>query len=135
MIHGAPRPIADDKTRFYWDAAREGRLVVQRCAACGDHQFPPEVGCSNCGGDALEPTEVLGQGSVYSFTVVRQAFDPAFASQLPFVIGLIELEDAPGMRMLTNIVDIEPEAVHVGMPVEVTFEDHGDWALPQFRPC
>jgi uncharacterized protein len=135
VVVGAARPVPNDKTRFYWDGAREGRLLVQRCAACGDYQFPPEVGCSNCGGDSLVATEVAGRGTVYSFTVVRQAFDPAFASQLPFVIGLIELEDAPGMRMLTNIVDTEPAAVRVGMPVEVTFEDHGDWALPQFRPC
>lgn len=135
MVVGAARPIPNDKTRFYWDAAREGRLLVQRCAGCGDFQYPPEVGCSNCGSDRLEATEVAGRGSVYTFTVVRQAFDPAFASQLPFVIALIELEDAPGMRMLTNIVDTDPASVRVGLPVEVTFEDHGEWALPQFRPC
>ena len=76
-----------------------------------------------------------GRGSIYSFTVVRQAFDPAFASQLPFVIWLIELDDAPGMRMLTNVVETDPGDVLVGQAVEVVFEDHGDWALPQFRPC
>ncbi len=76
-----------------------------------------------------------GRGTVYSFTVVRQAFDPAFVNQLPFIVALIEPEEAPSVRVLTNIVDTDPADVRVGMPVEVTFENHGDWALPQFRPC
>ena len=135
MITGVPRPIPSDKTRFYWDGAREGRLLIQRCEACGTWQHPPDVGCPKCLTDEPVPTEVSGRGSVYSFTVVRQAFDPAFADQLPFVVALVELEEAPTVRILTNIVDADPADVRVGLPVEVTFENHGDWALPQFRPC
>jgi uncharacterized OB-fold protein len=135
VVLGAPRPIPDAKTSFYWEGASDGRLLVQRCAACGRWQHPPDVGCPGCLGDDLVATEVSGRGTVYSFTVVRQAFDVAFVNQLPFVVALVELEEAPSVRMLTNIVDIDPAAVTVGMPVEVTFEDHGDWALPQFRPC
>ncbi|MGD9796533.1 MAG: Zn-ribbon domain-containing OB-fold protein [Acidimicrobiia bacterium] len=135
MVVGAARPIPSDKTRFYWDGAREGRLLVLRCAACGRWQHPPDVGCPGCLGDDLVPTEMSGRGAIYSYSVVRQAFDPAFVSQLPFVVALVELEEAPSVRMLTNIVDADPADVRVGMAVEVVFEDHGDWALPQFRPC
>jgi uncharacterized OB-fold protein len=135
MITGVPRPVPDAKTAFYWEGAREGRLLVQRCATCGHWQHPPDAGCPHCLGDELVDTEVSGRGRVYSFTVVRQAFDPAFADQLPFVVALVELEEAPSVRILTNLVDTDPADVRVGMPVEITFEDHGGWALPQFRPC
>jgi len=106
---------------------------MQRCSACGRWQYPPEVGCPGCLGDDLVPTEVSGRGTIYSFTVVRQAFDPALSEALPFVVALVELEEGP--RMLTNIVDADPASLSVGMPVEVTFEPVGDQSLPVFRPC
>jgi hypothetical protein len=71
---------------------------------------------------------------VYAFTVARQAFDVAFIEELPYAVALVELEEQPGLRVMANIVEIEPEEVVGGMPVEVTFEKRGDWQLPQFRP-
>jgi uncharacterized OB-fold protein len=128
-----PVPLPDAETAFFWTAAREGRLLIQRCSGCGRWQYPPDVGCPACLGDDLVPTEVSGRGSVYSFTVVRQAFDPALSEAFPFVVALVELEEGP--RMLTNIVDADPASLSVGMPVEVTFEPVGDQSLPVFRPC
>ena len=130
-----PVPIPDETTAFYWAAARDGRLEVQRCACCGSWRFPPTIACPSCQSEDLVPTPVSGRGSVYSFTVVRQAFDPAYAAELPYVVALVELEEDPNVRILTNIVGAEPSAITVGMPVEVTFEDRDGAALPVFRPC
>jgi uncharacterized OB-fold protein len=75
-----------------------------------------------------------GRGVIYAFTVARQAFDVTFAEEVPYVLALVELEEQPGLRILANVVDVEPEAVRGGIPVGVTFEQRGDWSLPQFRP-
>ena len=75
-----------------------------------------------------------GLGTVYTFAVVRQAFDPAFLSEVPYVVALVELDEQPGLLVLSNIVDVDREAVEIGMRVEVTFEDRGDHVVPQFRP-
>lgn len=132
-----PVPVPDETSAFHWRAARDGRLAVQRCGACGHWQYPPEVGCPSCqaGEDRLVPTDVSGRGTVFSFTVVRQAFDVAYLDALPLVVALVELEEDAGLRILTNLVDVEPGAVSVGMSVAVAFEALGDGALPVFRPC
>ncbi len=107
--------------------------MVLRCSACGYYLHPPEPACPRCLGDALEPTAVSGRGTLFSFTVARQAFDVAFLDHLPYVLALIELVEQPGLRILTNIVDDPPDALEVGAPVEVTFEARGGWSIPQFR--
>jgi hypothetical protein len=71
---------------------------------------------------------------VYSFTVVRQAFDPAFLREVPYVVALVELDEQPGLRVLANLVDVALDAVEIGMRVAVAFEDRGDQVVPQFRP-
>ena len=130
-----PRPAPDPYTAFFWSAAAEGRLEIQRCATCGRWQYPPGVGCPACLGDELVPTPVSGRGTVYSFTVVRQAFDAAFIDHLPYVVALVSLEEDPAVRLITNLVDVDPGAVTVGMPVEVAFLPVVDTAVPVFRPC
>jgi uncharacterized OB-fold protein len=130
-----PVPVPDETTAFYWEAARNGRLEIQRCAQCRSWRYPPTIACPNCQSEELVPTPVSGRGSVYSFTVVRQAFDPAYAAELPYVVALVELEEDAGVRILTNIVHAEPSTITVGMPVEVTFEDRIGLALPMFQPC
>jgi uncharacterized OB-fold protein len=70
---------------------------------------------------------------VYSFTVVRQAFDEAFLGEVPYVVALVELPEQAGLRVLTNLLEVEPDDVEVGMPVELTFETRDGQALPQFR--
>jgi hypothetical protein len=130
-----PVPVPDETTAFYWQAAREGRLEVQQCRRCGSRWFPPVIGCPECQSDELVPTTVSGRGRVYTFTVVRQAFDAAFADDLPYVVALVELEEDPSVRILTNIVNTDPEAIRVGLPVAVAFEERDGAALPVFQPC
>jgi uncharacterized OB-fold protein len=126
-----PRPYQD--TQAYWDAAREGRLVLQRCQDCDRHQFYPRGVCSHCLSSRLDWVDASGRGKVHSFTVSHRAPHPGFAGRLPFVIALVDLEE--GVRMMANIVDCDPAAVRIDQPVKVTFEAvTPDATLPQFTP-
>jgi uncharacterized protein len=127
-----PVPAPDRWSAPYWEAARQHRLTVQQCDACGVAQYPPDVSCANCQGEEFTFAEVSGEGTVYSFAVFTRSLMPSFAA--PYVIALVDLADRTGVRLMTNIVEVAPEKVEIGMSVEVTFEARGDWAIPQFRP-
>ena len=132
-----PKPFLppNETTRFFWDAAREHRLVIQRCDGCAFYIHWPEVCCPRCGSERLSASEVSGRGTVYTFTIVQHVFHPGFAADVPYSLALIELEEQPGLRVVANIVDCPNDAVRIGMPVEVTFEDREGYSLPQFRPA
>jgi uncharacterized protein len=129
-----PTPQPDDTTRFYWDAAADGRLVLQRCTSCDRLQFPPDVVCTYCQSEHLDHAELSGRGILYSFAVMDRPFHPGFVSCVPYVVGLIELAEQPDLRILTNVVEADPRSLSVGMAMEVRFEHRGDVTLPQFRP-
>lgn len=126
-----PVPVPDEISRFYWDAAKAGQLSVQRCSTCRRYLFPPSVACPRCLTETLVPTPVSGRGRVHAFTVARQAFDPSF--QVPYVLALVEIDEDPDVRILTNLVQSDPAAVTGGAAVEVVFERRAETALPQFR--
>lgn len=130
-----PEPVPDGTTRFYWEAARDGQLLLQRCTACGFYLHPPDVACPRCRSEELEHVAASGRGVIYAVTVARQAFHQSFIEDVPYVLALVELEEQSGLRMLTNIVDAEPGTLDSGTPVRLTFEPRGEWALPQFRPA
>ena len=130
-----PPPQPDATTSFFWDAASKGRLLLQCCAACGYLQHFPDVVCTECQQAELEPVEVSGQGHLYSFAVAERAFHPGFVAHLPYVVALVELVEQPGLRLLTNIVEADPDLLRIGMRLEVVFEKRETIALPQFRPA
>ncbi len=124
-----PYPVPDAETAPFWEAVAAGRLDLQRCRSCSRHVFYPRSLCPHCGGADLDWVTVSGRGTVYSFTVVHRA--PAeFQDEAPYVVALVELEE--GARMLTRLIGVEPAAVRVSMPVEVTLQ--GEPRLPYFRP-
>ncbi|UVH60558.1 Zn-ribbon domain-containing OB-fold protein [Variovorax paradoxus] len=127
-----PTPVANADSRPYWEAARERRLVIRKCNACGELHFMPRHLCPVCWSDRLEWVDAKGTGSVHSFTVIRRASDPAFAPLVPYAVALIDLDEGP--RMMANILGANALAVKIGDRVQVTFEDRGDGAmLPQFN--
>jgi uncharacterized OB-fold protein len=126
-----PVPLPDEWSRPYWEAARDHRLVVQRCTACGHAQYPPDVVCHACQADDFSYDEVSGTGTVWSFATFRRSLMPVF--EAPYIITLVDLDDVD-VRMLTNLVEVDPDDAAIGMAVEVTFEDRGEWSIPQFRP-
>jgi uncharacterized OB-fold protein len=132
---GKPAPIPDQASAFFWEGAARGELLVQRCEDCLALQYPPTVVCEKCHSRDIGPARVSGRGTLYALTVMHQAFLPVFADQLPFTIALVDLDDAPGARLLTNIVEADPAALAAGDPLEVVFEPRGDYAVPQFRPA
>jgi uncharacterized protein len=132
---GKPAPIPDQASAFFWEGAARGELLVQRCADCLAFQYPPTVVCEKCQSRDVRPTPVSGRGTLYTLTVMHQAFLPVFAEDLPFTIALVDLDDAPGARLLANIVDADPGGLAPGDRLEVVFEPRGDYAVPQFRPA
>lgn len=127
-----PEPIADPTTAFYWEGAAAGELRVQTCDACQHVQFPPNVVCENCRNDHLGYRVSSGRGTLYAKTVMHQAFHPAFAESLPVALCLVDLDDAPGIRLLTNLVDVDAAQVETGAALRVVFEQRGASVLPQF---
>jgi uncharacterized OB-fold protein/acyl dehydratase len=126
-----PRPAVNRDNAFFFEGAKEGRLLIQRCSSCGALRHPPGPMCPRCRSLDWEVVEAGGRGSVYSFVVNHHPQIPSF--DYPLVVGLIELEE--GVRLVSNVVGIEPDQVEVGLPVEVTFTAFDDeLTLPQFQP-
>jgi hypothetical protein len=121
-----------EEAQPFFDAAREHRLVIQRCSACGKYQFYPRKMCVHCGSVDLEWIEASGRGTVHTFTVVHRGI-PGWVEDGPYVAAVIDLDE--GVRMTSNIVDCPPSDVTVDMPVEVTFVLEGQDFLPRFRPA
>lgn len=129
--NGRPLPQPTPTTQPFFDAAREGRLVLQRCARDGFFYYPRSH-CPKCLGRDWKWQPVSGRGVVHAFTIDRIGHDPAQRSRVPLAIAVIELDEGP--RMTANVVGCAPEAIRVGLPVEVCFERVGETALVQFRP-
>jgi uncharacterized OB-fold protein len=131
-----PTPAASAETVGWWEAAAGHRLVVQRCTDCGRTRHPPGPLCPACRSTSAQWAVLPGTGTVYTFTIVHQAFIPALQDVLPYVVIAVDLDGAGGARLVSNLVDVDPADVAVGMPVEVVWEDMGpELALPRFRPA
>lgn len=127
----APEPSAYGEP--FWAAAREHRLVIQHCPRCDRLQHFPRPWCTACLNDRMEWTDASGLGTVYTFTVVRRHPHAAFAVRLPYVLALVDLDE--GVRIHTNVVGCDPDAVHVGQRVRVCFEEVDDThTVPLFTP-
>ena len=116
-----PLPQPTSVTRPFWDALRAHRVDLQRCRDCSAFCFYPRAACPRCWRPTLEWVTVPGAGQVYTFTVARAPTAPHFRDEVPQLIAIIELDEGP--RLTTTLVEIPPEAVHVGLRVEPRFED------------
>lgn len=136
IVMGRPVPAPSALTAGFWSAARDHRLVVQACAGCGLLRHYPQPMCAACHSTAWEWTPVSGRGSIYTFTVTHQAFHPAWAEHLPYIVATIELEE--GVRMVSDLPGCDLESVAIGRPVACWFEDHElddgtTFTFPRFR--
>ena len=93
-----PSPQISDVSRPYWEAAAEGRLVLQCCAACGKFRHYPRLLCDHCYSTAVNWKTASGHGSIHSWTVAHHAFHPAFKDELPYVLVTVDLDE--GVRAL-----------------------------------
>ena len=125
-------PVWESFEDGYWEAIKQRKLKFQRCTECQTFSHPPRVLCPDCKGESWEWVESSGKARVYSWTVLRQQVHPAY--RVPFEVALVEMEDEEGVRMITNLVDTDPDEVEFDMPVELSFEQvTEEWALPMFK--
>lgn len=114
----------------YFEGCRVGELRLQHCPVCAHWQFYPRAFCTACGADEPRWAVASGLGVVASFSVVRRGLSPAY--EAPYTVALIDLAEGP--RMMSMLVDCEPEAVAVGASVQVAFEAWSEeLSLPVFR--
>jgi uncharacterized protein len=131
--YNKPLPTPDPVTKPFWDSLKAHAIQLQRCGACERFIYYPRPLCPGCLSDRLEWTAVSGRGVVHAFTIPHRHPNRAF--QPPYVVALVELEE--GARMMTNLVEVDPtpEAVAVGMSVEIVYDDvTAEVTLPKFRP-
>lgn len=130
-----PQPVPDQDSAGFWEATADGRVALCRCQECGLWLQPPIERCRRCAG-ATEWAEVAGTGEVHSFIVQRQGAVPGYLDNLPYVVALVELDEQPGLRLPARLVDIEPEAVTVGLRVTARLLQHpgGDFTVVAFSP-
>lgn len=126
-------PQHDADAAPWWEGVAAGELRYQRCDDCAKVVFYPRAVCVNCLSSRLTWQVSEGRGVVYATTVVHRAPDPRLADETPYVLALVDLDE--GFRMLTRIVEADPEQVRVGDPVALVFGDGLDGQpLPYFRP-
>ena len=125
---GLPAPAAarDGLDAPYWEAAREHRLVCQRCRACGTFQWGPEWICHRCLAFDLDWPTISTRGRIYSWERVWHPVHPALAQACPYLIVLVELPDSGGVRMIGNLLGDPRAEIAIGDSVEAAFEDHDD---------
>lgn len=127
-------PTPDAETQPFWDACREGRFLLRRCGACGRHHHYPRPFCPFCWSEDVTWTEASGRATLYTYSVVRQNDLPPFPERVPYVAAIVELAEGP--RVMTNLEGVEPEAIEIGMDLEVDFRPiSDDVTIPVFRPA
>jgi len=128
-----PTPEASPETAEFWAATSEDRLLLRHCTDCDATFHPPRRICPECHGDATEWIEASGEGTIYTFSVMRQNFGP-FGEAVPYVLAYVELDEGP--RILTNVVGVDVDEVEIGQRVTIAFDDTGEGPkLPRFTPA
>jgi len=127
-------PVPDERSRPFFDGAREGRLVLQRCRACATWLHPVRSRCTACGGAEIEWARASGRARLYSHGRLHRAYLPQHEAGLPLDLAVVDLEE--GVRMNTNLVGVKPGEIRAGMPLQVDFARVSpEVAMPVFRPA
>ncbi len=105
----------------FFEHLRAGHMCFPRCGDCHRFHWYPKSACPHCRSAALAWHPVAGPGEVFSFTVVHHAFDAQWKGHLPYIVALVTFAGAPGVRLITNIVGVAPEALSIGAAVQPVF--------------
>ena len=128
------RPSPDDDSAPFWDAARTGQFLIKRCAACGAAHFYPRPFCPRCWSTAVSWEAASGRAALYTWSVVHHNDLPPFSERIPYVAAVVDLAEGP--RMMTNVVDCDPDRLEVGMPLRVAYRELDDEVtIPVFVPA
>jgi uncharacterized OB-fold protein len=126
-------PRVRDDNEFFWTSGEDGQLRFTRCQSCGYWIHPTGPICPECHSKELAPEAVSGRATLHTYTINRQAWIPGF--EPPYVVAIVELPEQQGLRLTTNLVNVDLDDVRIGMPVQVTFEHWEDVWLPLFEPA
>jgi len=127
-------PTIEDGTRPFWDAAREGRFLIARCGGCGRAHHYPRPFCPYCWSHDVSWEEASGRATLYTYSTVFVNDLPPFSERLPYIAAVVELEEGP--RVMTNLIDCTPDALQVGMVLEVAYRElTPEITVPVFRPA
>ena len=128
-------PEPTQLSRAFWDGANDHRLMIFRCQDCRHYIHPPRPLCERCLSWEVGPEAVSGRGVLYSYTVTPTAFHPFWTDKVPYVVALVDLDEEPGTRLMTNLIDCPEEFRRVGLPVEVEFQELvPGFTIPVFKP-
>ena len=128
-----PIPAVTPDMKEFFEGARQGMLMVQKCEGCGTLRFPAYEICTKCLSNRASWVPLCGRGTIFSFNIMHQLYHPGFASEVPYAVVVVELEEGP--KFVSNLTGIKPHDIKCGMPVEVAFEKVSDEVyLPKFRP-
>jgi hypothetical protein len=124
-------PRSTPETEPFWEGTAAGELRIQRCAPCDAHYFPPRPFCPRCLADDVSWETVSGRGTLHTYVINHRAA-PGF--EPPYAIAVIQLDEGP--RMMGNVTGVEqtPEALELDMPLQITFEQRGEMAVPVWEP-
>ena len=128
-----PLPQIEPYTQAFWDGTKQNKLLIQNCNECNARIFFPRKQCPECWATDLGWTEASGRANIYAFSVTYEGVEAVFREDLPIVLAWVDLPE--GIRMQTNIIDCDPDAIEIGQEVEVVFKAVTDEiTLPYFRP-
>jgi len=123
-----PPPAVNAENQPFFEAAAQGRLLIKKCAACGEHHYYPRALCPHCFSERTEWVESRGTGTIYSYSVLRRGVP------VPYCIAYVTLDE--GVTMLTNIVDCDLDSVRIGQKVKLAFKpSDGGAPVPMFAPA
>ncbi len=129
-----PLPVVDEESKRFFDGAKQHKLLLQQCRECKAYSFPFRRWCNVCQKRSLEWVEASGKGEVYTYGLMHYVYRPAFASEVPYPVVIIHLDEGP--LITSNLMGCKNEEIKVGMRVEAVFDDvTSEFALPKFRPA
>lgn len=127
-------PTPEGDTVEFWEAARDGRLLIKRCEDCGAFSYYPRPFCPECWSEQVVWHQASGDATLYTWSVIYNNDQPPFKERVPYVAAVVDLAEGP--RMMTNVVDTPFEELAVGMPLRVTFMPiSDDYTIPVFVPA
>lgn len=129
--------LSDPNFAPFWEGTRNRKLTIQKCGDCGKHRWPPRLSCRACRSMKVEWAEVEPRGTLYTYTTVGRPTAKGFANT-PYVVGFVSLDGLPHVRIVGNVVDIEPAKVAIGMALKGKFVDagpNGEMTLIHWSPA
>jgi uncharacterized OB-fold protein len=130
--HPKPLPVVTEENRPFWEGCRQGKLLLQYCDQCRQHQFYPRLYCMHCGSSNVRWVSASGRGVIYSYTVIHQNKSPEFVQDTPYNVVVVQLAEGP--RLMSTIVETGLAELRIDMPVTVVFDVVSEVIhLPRFK--